>query len=341
MKPQLLVFLLPGLLFWAAMDRPATAAPAGAPMEGHRNVTLTGVVKEVDLDRDRVIVSVRDGHRYTLDTTKTRIALRDTDTPGETGDLVPGMRITALGTLNQDDILQADKITVLPLYGAGTSAPSASGHGAGGPVAVHRPMPGPDQSGTPPRNTGPVGPSGQITANPAAGITLRGTVESVDDNSGAIVVKVKDHRRTIYADGDTEFVGVKIEDAEMLPFIPGDRVTVSGALRRDQTVMADSIALNKRVPKPAVQRSTASTLQQLTGRVSHVADKYTSRDIKIRVNGGRELTIHVPRGAIITRNRHDISMHDLMPSDTVRITAVSDDGEYTANRIDVISTDVF
>ena len=120
-------------------------------------------VNQIDPDRDRVQVSGSDGKAYTLDTYRAVIVLLTTKHPGETGDLVEGMRIHVTGTLVSDSIVEAEKVNVLP-FRPPTAAPSSNA-----PVYA------------PPR---------QDTGTDTGGVTLRGTVEMVDQKRGQFVVRV-------------------------------------------------------------------------------------------------------------------------------------------------------
>ncbi|MBV9849107.1 MAG: hypothetical protein JO250_05395, partial [Armatimonadetes bacterium] len=74
------------------------------------------------------------------------------------------------------------------------------------------------------------------------------------------------------------------------------------------------------------------------GRVTQQSNRYTSRDIKIRVAEDHEVKVHVPSGTPITRDGRPISVHELTKDDVVRISGASDGDDFRADRITVIRT---
>ena len=75
---------------------------------------------------------------------------------------------------------------------------------------------------------------------------------------------------------------------------------------------------------------------QLIGRVTHESDKLLSRDIRIRTEGGREVTVHVPHESRVVRDGRPISVHELMGGDVLRVVGSYDDDGFRASRIDVL-----
>lgn len=277
---------------------------ADYPFQGQANFSLDGTIDRVDTDRDRVILHGDNGRVYTVDTYQTRIVLRDTDSPGTTADLVPGMRLHVAGTLASSDIIEADVVTVQPLRSV--------------------------------RPVGPVSPNAPILNPASEPITLRGTVGSVDERRSLFIVRVRDHTRTIYLNDQTDLQDVDFGGSgERIPVHPGDRVYVSGLLRRDGTVLASSV---RGLAPPARYGST--TFQRLggvlTGPITMESSRYMSRDIKIRAAADREVTVHVPHGVVIRKESHSISVHDLRKDDIVRVEGTPDGSDYKATRIEVL-----
>lgn len=250
----------------------------------------------VDIDRDRVQAVDDSGRAYTLDTYQATIALRPPDRPGHTGDLVPGMRLRVQGTLASPQIVEVSSIQVLPFR-----APRAS------PAAL--------------RETGPV--------------TLRGTVESVDSHNHLVIVRVRDHERTVYINRQTDLQDVDAANPDHLAYLPGQRVTVVGAFQPDGTILAGTIS--RRVqPGPRTVAAPAPDINTLVGPVTRQSSRFGSRDIKVRTSVDREVTIHVPHDAQIFRSDRPLSVHDLAKGDVVRVRGTPDGDDFNASRIDVL-----
>jgi hypothetical protein len=282
----------------------------------------------VDPDRDRVTVTTPDGRLYNLDTDSTNIKLRDTDRPGNTGDLVVGMRVQVSGRLLATDVVAADQVIVLP-YRNGTSRAPALPTSQGDEGVSVRPV-------SPVRPVG-VEPVGAPRSNRSA-IRLRGTVENVDDDNGLVVVRVRDHTRTIVVDRHTDLTDIASPDDAHIGLHPGDRVTVSGTLRGDGTVTADVISLSRDLAGAVAAPATTDDFNthQLVGRVSHQSNQYMSRDIKVRLESSRDVTVHVPHSARVLRNGYPISVHELSSDDVIRVIGSYDGDDFNATRIDVL-----
>jgi len=300
-------------------------ADAAYPYQGTQNFHVDGVVTMVDADRDRVTITASDGHVYNLDTDNTVIKLRDSSRPGDTGDLANGMHVEVNGRLLSKDIVAVDRLTVL----AYNSRPSTY-HDEPAPP-MYRPV---DR---------PVDMSPEPTAASAIGqkIRLRGTVENVNDADGLVVVRVNSHLRTVLVDHDTDLTDVPAVDDDHIGLRNGDRVTVSGRLRDDGTIRASALSLSRNIDTavrdagPVVQPVDEPS-HQIVGRVSHESDKYMSRDIRVRVDSGREVTVHVGHNVRIQRDGRPISVHELQGGDVVRVIGASEDDGFHATRIDVL-----
>lgn len=265
------------------------------------DVQMDGTVTQADADRDRVIFRGDDGRRYTLDTSRADINLPGTDRPGQTADLAVGIRIHIDGTTVSDDIIQANRVRVL----SRAAAPA-------------RPLP-------------PVS-TGDDTSD---GIDLCGTVESVDQSRRSFVVHINDHSRTVFLDDTTDLPQTDHDGSDRVPLHRGDRVTVTGILRPDGTVLADRVRLGR--PGDTDRRS-GSDARQLVGRVTQTSGRDTSRDITVRVASDQEMTVHVPNGTPITRDGQPISVHDLTTDDVVRVSGTEDGDAFRADRITVVRT---
>lgn len=275
------------------------------PFQGHAFV-MNGTISQVDGNRDRVIFNGDNGHRYTLDTSDSDITLSNGKRAGVTPDLSPGMRIHVSGKLLSASIAEVMQLRVLetPLT----------------PRPKH-----PEVSQTVPAV--PQGPD-----DPDA-ITLRGTVDTVNTQQGSFVVLVKDHSRTILLADDTDLNGLGRIDPGAFPVKPGDRVTVAGKLQPNGDVLAGALSYSRTLAFPPSASSLPAGV--LLGHISSTSNRYTNRDIKIRLDDDREVTIKVPHGIPIHREGASISVHDLRSEDQVRVTGSYDRGDFRATRIDV------
>ncbi len=250
-------------------------------------VHLTGTLDSVDADGAHAVFVTDSGLRYTLDTAHPPVALQ------------PGMRVQVAGEPLSDGTIQADQIQVL-----------ASGDG-----------PIPERVRTP----APVAPSSSSDV-----IHLRGTVVSADQAHGSLVVRVNDHTRTVFVDDSTvvsQEPSAGQAAAAVVPLNLGDRVTVSGIIRPDGTVVADTLQVGAAAPQGV----------DLTGAVVQPSNRYYTRDIKIRVADGREVTVHVPSDTTVVRGGQPISVHALSNSDVVRVEGIPDGDDVQATRIEVVS----
>ena len=234
--------------------------------------TMNGTIAKVDVDRDRVTFNGDDGKRYTLDTSQCDITLPDGNRAGLTADLAPGNRVHVVGHLLSSSIAEVDQLRLLG---------------------------DPDRPATRPTRPRTLPQDGDSAPIP---IDFRGTVDSIDTDRGAFVVRVKDHTRTVLLADNTDVSGLHLPDPSVFPVKPGDRVTVAGFLQPDGNVLAGVVSLSRTValpPVPAVSPRPPS----LVGRVSSTSNRYTGRDIKIRLSGNsREVKIRVPHGVVIRRD---------------------------------------
>lgn len=263
-------------------------------------ISVDATVSQVDIDRDKVVAKGDNGRTYTVDTYRTKITLRNADRAGDTADLVPGMRVHIAGSLLASDIIEPTKIVVLPAR----NSPETRAETQRAPVFSQD------------RN-----------------ISLRGTVESVDNDRGSFMVKVNSHTRTVFLDDHTKLEDFSDADTDQIPFQAGDRVSVVGKLASDGTV--DATLITPRIldsEASAVVPPAASHGRTLLGRVADTSD-YFSRDIKIRLAVNKVITVHVPKDIPITRNGHAISVHDLQDDQVIRVTGEYDGDSFDARRI--------
>jgi len=271
-----------------------------------RPFAADGVVTQVDAKRDRLVIRAADGQTNTLDTSGANITLLGGDRAGRLEDLTPGMRVHVTGRRVSSGVTEVRALRVLSL--------------------------------PPARPRGPVVPQGPDAAA-AAGedIQLRGTVSTVDTRRGAFVVRVGSHTRTIYLAGSTDLSGLAPHDAGRFPVKAGDRVTVAGRLQPDGGVLAGAVSLSRAIALPAA----ATTLPDrvLFGRITSVGNRFTGRDVKIRLADGSEVKVKVGRGLSVRRDGRGISVHELRGGDDVRVTGAFDGKDFKADRVDVLHRD--
>jgi len=290
------------------LPTPSAAQVSGAPFQSRPFVT-DGVVAHVDSTHDRLIMNRDNGQACLLDTSEADITLLDGNRAGMTPDLAPGMRVHVTGRQISSGLVEVTQLHVLE---PARSAPA--------------------------RPRGPIVPQGPSAAG-AAGedIQLRGTVGTIDTRRGVFVVRVRDHTRTIYLAGDTDLSGMALRDAGRFPVKPGDRISVAGRLQPDGGVLASAISLSKTITLPAGVAPRPDRV--LFGRITSVSNRFTSRDIKIRLPNDRELKVKVGHGLSIRRDGRPISVHDLRGGDDVRVTGRFDGLDFKADRIDVLHRD--
>jgi hypothetical protein len=166
-------------------------------------------------------------------------------------------------------------------------------------------------------------------------LTVRGTVEALDYEHGAFVLRINTHTRTIYVTADTDTSGLGRVSDGRFPVQPGERVTVGGSLQPNGSVLAGLLTLKG---DPDYQTAVSRPNRILFGTVSSPANKLGRRDIKIRsADSGMETKIIVPRGIPIHRSGLQISVYDLSRRDQVRVTGRLTGTDFHAARIDVLT----
>lgn len=164
--------------------------------------------------------------------------------------------------------------------------------------------------------------------------TVRGTVEAIDLERGAFVLRINTHTRTVFVTPDTNVLGLPGAGAGF-PVQPGQRVTVGGSLQPEGTVLAGLLTAKEDV----VYHTPASLPNRiLFGTVSSPPNKLGHRDMRIRTaNDSTEAKIVVPRGIPVHRSGAQISVYDLSRRDQVRVTGRLAGTELRAGRVDVLA----
>jgi len=220
------------------------------------------------------------------------------------------MRVKVTGYMLDDNVIAADTLNVLSL--APTPAPGKRGRHAPPPVPRYA------HTGT---------------------IRLRGTVVSVDDNTGRVVVRVNDHTRAVRVDENTDLTDITAADDSHIGVAVGDRITVSGKLLPDGSVQAAAVSRSSNLDQAMDSSNTPDTPDNsIVGPVSRTADRYTgSRDINVLLSPGHQIVVHVPKAVHIIRDDRSVSLYDLGAADTVRVRgAYQGDGSFSATEVEVL-----
>lgn len=164
-------------------------------------------------------------------------------------------------------------------------------------------------------------------------VTVRGTVEVVNFETGSFVLRVNTHTRTVFVTPDTDVSGLGLAAPGLFPIQPGRRVTVGGALQPNGTLLAGVLAgkdLN-------YQTAPSQANRVLFGTVSSPANKLRGRDFRIRLAEGTEVKIGSQRGIPARRSGRQISIYDLNRRDQVRVTGRLRGTDLEAARVDVLA----
>jgi len=305
------------------------------PLQGAGVFTLEATLTKVDVERDRLSLTADNGRKYVADAYDVKITLLDRPGKGEVGDLVPGMRVRIRGYLLSADIIAADRLRVLPL--AASTAEKKP------PVAKAPLDERPSSIVKTPQDTRP--PAQKTAKVPAATgryyhpepIRMRGTVDSVDDATGTIVIRVKDHTRTVLVSSTTDLTDITDVDDTHIGINPGDRITVQGTLQQNGTVKATGISRSRNIEKVATRPvKQADTDHQVIGHISRTSSKLSDRDIKIVTRPGQEVEVQVGRGVPVLRHGERISVHDLTRDDIVRVEGDYDGDGFKATQVEVL-----
>jgi hypothetical protein len=265
------------------------------PYAGKPGFTATGKILNVDSDRDLVTLLADDGTTYTIDTRGSQISLRVVDKTGNIDDLTRDMRVHVSGNLLSGNLIAANQVDVLPVTTT-TKLPNK-------PVA-------------------------QPQTSQRYPISLRGTVENVNNDEGSFDVRINTHQRTVYVSNETRFPNLFVPGRDV-PLSPGDRVSVEGKLEADGTVSAAVVHLEQSI----------HSLHELTGRVTTQSSPLYTRDIEVRLDSGPVVKIKVPKDIEINRGDDEVSVHSLTTDDVLHIEGAFDGDNFVASKIDVVQAE--
>ncbi len=165
-------------------------------------------------------------------------------------------------------------------------------------------------------------------------VTVRGTVEAINLETGSFVLRVNTHTRTVFVTPDTDTSGLGPAASGAFPVQPGRRVTVGGALQPNGTLLAGVLT-----GKEDLNYQTASSQANrvLFGTVSSPANKLRGRDFRIRLADGMEAKIGSLHSIPVRRAGRLISIYDLNRRDQVRVTGRLRGMDFEAARVDVLA----
>lgn len=243
-----LIVLMPGL---SRADDDVT------PFQQAEHYTVVGTVQSVNGSGDRLVVNGNDFNRYVVDAYGADITLLDRHV-GETANLARGMRVRVVGTLLGRNLLEADRLRVLPTFaGSGEMAPPQ-------PLPAVDPLP---EAPVIPVLPLPV----PIVATPAGPqFLLDGVVRDIDAGRYQVTLLGDDDKRYTASLQDTDIILRGTERAgQVADLSRGMRVHVVGVLLPDGTVEADRVrvlpAAELPVPVVAAPVVVSESMDSYTG----------------------------------------------------------------------------
>ncbi len=227
-----LIFLMPGL---SRADDDVT------PFQQAEHYTVVGTVQSVNGSGDRLVVNGNDFNRYIVDAYGADITLLDRHV-GETANLARGMRVRVVGTLLGRNLLEADRLRVLPTFaGSGEIAPPVQPQ----PEVVEQ---APEAPVTP---VLPL-PVPTVATAPGPQFLLDGLVRDIDAPHYQVTLLGDDDKRYTASLQDTDIILRGTERAgQVADLSRGMRVHVVGVLLPDGTVEADRVRVLPAAELPA------------------------------------------------------------------------------------------
>ena len=223
------------ILFSLALG-PVCAQDDVTPFQQAEHYTVVGTVQSVNGAGDRLVLNGSDFNRYIVDAYGADITLQDSRL-GETANLARGMRVRVVGTLLGRNLLEADRLRVLPAF-AGA-----------GPVDISPPV-----ETLPAVIEAPVLPLPvPIVATPAAPqFTLDGMIRDVDTARNQVTLLSDDDKRYTADTQDTDIILRGTERSGLTSDLShGMRVHVVGVLLPGGDVEADRIRVLPAADLPA------------------------------------------------------------------------------------------
>ena len=242
--PQILGKILGVCSLFSVVALPALAQQDDiTPFQQAAHYTVIGTVQSVSGSSDKLVVNGNDFNRYIIDAYGADITLLDSHL-GETANLARGMRVRVVGTLLGRNLLEADRLRVLPSFGGG---------GYVQPPAVAEPRPAfvdpePAIIDTPPL---PV-PVPTIATDPGPQFLIDGVVRDIDPARDQVTLLGDDDKRYAASLQDTDIILRGTERAgQIADLARGMRVHLVGVLNPDGTVEADRLRVLPAAELPA------------------------------------------------------------------------------------------
>ena len=219
------------------------------PFQQASHYTVVGTVQSVSGSSDKLVVNGNDFNRYVVDAYGADITLLDSHL-GETANLARGMRVRVVGTLLGRNLLEADRLRVLPGFaGSGYVEPPV--------VAEPRPAfvdPEPAIIDTP---SLPV-PVPTVATDPGPQFLIDGVVRDIDPARDQVTLLGDDDKRYAASLQDTDIILRGTERAgQIADLVKGMRVHLVGVLNPDGTVEADRLRVLPAAELPAPPPSAA------------------------------------------------------------------------------------
>ena len=210
------------------------------PFQQAEHYTVVGTVQSVNGASDRLVVNGSDFNRYIVDAYGADITLLGSRL-GETANLARGMRVRVVGTLLGRNLLEADRLRVLPSFaGAG---PSETPVDTVPLPAVMDPLPAVVETPLPvPTVATPAGPQ----------FTLDGLIRDVDTARNQVTLLSDDDKRYTAETQNTDIILRGTERSGLTSDLShGMRVHVVGVLLPGGDVEADRIRVLPAADPPA------------------------------------------------------------------------------------------
>ena len=240
--PQILGKILGVCSLFSVMLGPALAQQDDVtPFQQADHYTVVGTVQSVNGSGERLVVNGNDFNRYIIDAYGADITLLDSRM-GETANLARGMRVRVVGTLLGRNLLEADRLRVLPNFsGSGYAPPPIDPQ----PAFVD-PQPAVTET--------PALPLPVPTVATAAGpqFLMDGLVRDIDPARNQVTLLGDDDKRYTASLQDTDIILRGTERAGQIADLShGMRVHLVGVLLPDGTVEADRLRVLPAAAPPA------------------------------------------------------------------------------------------
>ena len=193
------------------------------PFQQANHYTVVGTVQSVNGSGDRLVVNGNDFNRYIIDAYGADITLLDSRM-GETANLARGMRVRIVGTLLGRNLLEADRLRVLPSFaGSGDVQPTYFQ-----PPAVADPQPAVIDTPALPI------PVPTVATSPGPQFLLDGVVRDIDLAHNQVTLLGDDDKRYTASLDDTDIILRGTERmGQIADLARGTRVHLVGVLQPD------------------------------------------------------------------------------------------------------------